>query len=235
MDARALSEKNPNLAILEPQDPRLARYGRIVEPSGMDALLVLADSIAPANLPSNLYVASEGRLEAHEAAASLGPYFGFAALQVGYNAGPNSRLNGLEWHGSPELLMAVTDLALFLGREEDILWDGPDSPSYGSGHLACLFLPRGAALRILPGTLHLSPCRLSESGFKSVVVLPRGTNSPLSDEERALAREAAARGDGPARLLFARNKWILAHPEREILTDQGAHPGIVGDNLEVRF
>jgi len=240
MDRASLAAGNPHLSVLGPGDPGLAAYGRILDLPGLEGLVELADRIVPAGLAANAYVASEAGLEAHPAAAAFGPAFGFAELQVGWNAGPNSRLNGLEWHKSPEILVAVNDLALLLGRFEDIELRGPRGPRFDSSRLSCVFLPRGAALELKAGTLHLAPCRLGPSGFKSLVVLPRGTNSPLSPEESERARAAASPsapggGDPEAGLLFMRNKWILAHPERQVLVDKGAFPGIEGPNVEVFF
>ncbi len=230
-----LARANPGLAVLGPGDPRSARYGRIADLPGMAALAQAAAPGIPENLEANAYTASDPVLEARPEAAAFGPVFGFYPLQVGWNAGPNTRLNGLEWHASPEILLAVTDLALLLGRMEDVDWDAPGGPSYSSTRVECLFLPAGTALEILPGTMHLAPCRLADRGFKSLVVLPRGTNEPLTEAEKASAAARAAAGDPRARLLFMRNKWILAHPERKVLVDKGAFPGITGPNVEVRY
>ncbi|MDD4573138.1 MAG: DUF4867 family protein, partial [Sphaerochaeta sp.] len=35
------------------------------------------------------------------------------------------------------------------------------------------------------------------------------------------------------RLLFKKNKWMLAHPEREQLVSQNVHVGLVGENRMV--
>ena len=36
-------------------------------------------------------------------------------------------------------------------------------------------------------------------------------------------------------LLLQKNKWVLAHPEREPLMKQGAHPGLIGENKELKY
>jgi len=231
--AERLGRANPGLAVFDPEDPRLDRYGRIADLPGMAALAAAAAPRIPENLEANAYTASDPELEAHPSAAAFGPAFGFYPLQVGWNAGPNTRLNGLEWHKSPEILVAVTDLALLLGRIEDLEREASGGPSYPSSAVECLFLPAGSALEIFPGTMHLAPCSLADSGFKSLVILPRGTNDPLAEAEKAAACSAV--GDPWARLLFMRNKWLLAHPERKVLIDKGAFPGIAGPNVELRY
>ena len=81
-------------------------------------------------------------------------------------------------------------------------------------------------------TLHLSPCRTNDAGFRCVVVLPKGTNTPLSDGEKQM-RDANT--DPESVLLLQKNKWVLAHPERKPLIDQGAHPGLIGENKELHY
>ena len=36
-------------------------------------------------------------------------------------------------------------------------------------------------------------------------------------------------------LLLARNKWVISHPDRKPLIDQGAYPGIIGENKELYY
>ena len=71
--------------------------------------------------------------------------------------------------------------------------------------------------------------RVSDIGFKNVVILPRGTNTPLNNGG---ADEAAI---GEERLLLQRNKWVIAHPDREPLIKQGAYPGLLGENKELYY
>ena len=64
-------------------------------------------------------------------------------------------------------------------------------------------------------------------GFRDVVVLPRGTNTPLEHKGEAAEAEAG--------LLLQKNKWVIAHPNREPLIKQGAHPGLLGENKELFY
>ncbi len=234
MDAATLAAKNPRLRSIALEDAALKRYARPVRLGGVGSLVDAADQLVPAGLEANAYVASVPELESRAEAAAFAPLFGFVELQIGWNSGPNSRLNGLEWHKTPEVLVAVNDLALLFGRVED-LERRVEGLCYDASRVVLVYVPRGAALLLEPGTLHLAPCRLSEAGFKSLVVLPRGTNSPLSEAERRAARDALAQGEEEAAFLFMRNKWLIAHPERAALVEKGALPRIYGENPEVRF
>ena len=76
-------------------------------------------------------------------------------------------------------------------------------------------------------TLHLSPCKTCDDGYKDIVILPKGTNTPLEAEE--------INPQGENRLLLMKNKWVLCHPEREPLMKQGAYPGLIGENKELKY
>ncbi|MDY0303211.1 MAG: DUF4867 family protein, partial [Sphaerochaeta sp.] len=69
-----------------------------------------------------------------------------------------------------------------------------------------------------------------ESGFRSLIILPLGTNEELGEADIAKKR---ASSDREAPLLLKRNKWVIAHPERIQLTRQGALAGMTGENRRV--
>jgi hypothetical protein len=237
MRLEALRKANPGLAICGVDEPSFAAYGRVMAVEGLEDLAALADRITGIDAEANRYVASLPELEAHPAAFRLGIVFGGAQVELGYCNGPNSRLNGLEYHKSPEIDVAVTDLVLLLGKKRDL---GADL-SYESRRLEAFYLPAGTAVELWPEVLHYSPCKAGPKGFKSIIALPRGTNEALGQEELAAARDLGraqggrAARDPEARLLFMRNKWLLAHPERTILVERGAWPGIRGENIEVHI
>ena len=126
--------------------------------------------------------------------------------------------DALEYHKSSEWNLACTDLILILGREQDI---DPETLCYDTSKLEAFLVPAGTAFETYATTLHYAPCGVEGAGFRLVVVLPRGTNLPL---ETVPARE------GIDRLLFCRNKWLLAHPEAQI---DGAFNGLTGENPTV--
>jgi hypothetical protein len=231
MGIEAIRKANPGLVIRDAGDRAMTAYGRLHYPAPFAGFVERADDLTDIDPEGNRYVASMPELEADPAVALLRLPFGFADIQVGYCNGPNSRLNGLEWHKSAEIDIAVTDLVLLLGKREDVGSDG----RYDSAKVECFYLPRGTVLELHPSTLHFAPCKVVPSGFKSIIVLPRGTNAALSDAELSAARNASGRGDIESRLLFMKNKWLVAHPERKPLVEKGAFPGIEGENVEVRL
>ena len=84
-------------------------------------------------------------------------------------------------------------------------------------------MPRPALCWNFTGQHPLCPCDGKDDGFKVIVVLPRGTNTDLEKTEAVTAED---------RLLFARNKWLIAHPESGLDAD-GAFVGLKGENLTV--
>jgi len=232
---------NPRLAIRDLADKGFGRFGRVLS-EDFSELAELADRITDIDPQANHYVASCADLETPPYMERLGLYFGLVDIQIGYCNGPNSKLNAVEWHKSAEIDIAVTDLALLLGSRADI----DESGHIDSSRLTCFFIPKGAAIELLPEVLHFSPCRAHPEGFKSVIVLPRGTNDALPPEfapnstlntppTDAVARGAplSAEPVPESRFLFMKNKWLIAHPERKPLVERGAFPGIQGANTEI--
>ena len=148
--------------------------------------------------------------------------YGEQPVEFGHCSGYNRKLNALEYHRSSEIDIAATDLYLMLGRQQDI---NPNGYTYDTSLVEVFFVPAGTAVELYATTLHFAPCS-AEAGkeFRCGVVLPRNTNE-------ALQKTADANGEN--RLLFANNKWLIAHKDSGLEKD-GAHIGLVGENLELK-
>ena len=72
-------------------------------------------------------------------------------------------------------------------------------------------------------TLHYAPCQTADSGFRCVVVLPRGTNIDLDHKPQVRC--------GEEKLITARNKWLIGHEEGGL--DEGAWIGLKGENISL--
>ena len=83
------------------------------------------------------------------------------------------------------------------------------------------FVPAGTAVELYATTLHYAPCGKEGQEFRCGVVLPKGTNEELHEP---VGKEAEDR------LLFAENKWLIAHKESGLEQD-GAWIGLKGKNL----
>ena len=93
-------------------------------------------------------------------------------------------MNALEYHRSSEIDIAVTDLILLLGCQQDIKED-----TYDTALVEAFFVPAGTAVELYATTLHYAPCNAKAGGFRCVVVLPKGTNEALPFDTGSKGRE----------------------------------------------
>jgi hypothetical protein len=171
----------------------------------------------------NIYVASVSEMEKMKVAMPIEKVlFGEMPCEMGYCNGMNSTLNGLEYHKSSEVNVAVTDLVLMLGKLQDV-----ERNTFDSSKVEAFYIEKGTAIEIYETTLHFAPCKVNEEGFKCVVILPANTNNPIEKINTSAT--------GEERLLFMKNKWLIAHPERTALINKGAYPGIKGNNIRINI
>lgn len=222
MTLERLNQVN-DVPVLLVRDPEFATYGRIVEDYDLTELIAYMEDKTPIPENGNIYIASVPEMEATAAAAQIqSVFYGGMPIEIGYCNGRNTTYNGFEYHKGSEINVAVTDFMLVLGHT----WLIKDN-TYRVEDAQVFFVEKGTAIEMYQTTLHLSPCRVCDEGFKGIVVLPRGTNTPL--------KEKPACGDPESKLLLQTNKWVIAHPEREPLIRQGAVPGLLGENKELRY
>jgi hypothetical protein len=165
-----------------------------------------------------VYVPSVEELEALDVAKTLkNKAYGGLPIQIGYCNGHNKKLNAVEYHRNSEINVAVTDLVLLIGQEQDIEADF----TYDTSKIEAFLVPAGCGIEVYATTLHYAPCHVGEGGFQCVVVLPAGTNTDLTFETEPT---------GEDRLMTAKNKWLIAHAEAGI---EGAFVGLKGENIEI--
>lgn len=211
-------------------------YGRILRELDAAELIRCAEEKTQIPESGNIYVASFSPMEEIPEVRNIqSVYYGSMPIEVGYCNGKNSTFNGFEYHKAPEINIAVTEFCLALGHSWDIRCDETGAITYEIDKADVFYVPKGTAFELYGTTLHLSPLRTREEGFKNIVILPLGTNTPLSEEEREAAHQAYRQGEPEARLLLQKNKWVISHPDREPLIRQGAHPGVLGPNKELKF
>lgn len=198
--------------------PEFGTYGRVITGYDMSGLM---EAMLETPLPDGVeYVASVPELEAlPEAEALAAGIYGQMPIQIGYCNGHNRKLNALEYHRDSEVNLAVTDLVLLIGRQQDI---GEDY-TYDTSLVEAFFIPAGTLIEVYATTLHYAPCQCSEEGFRCVIVLPLGTNGELTGSVEVK--------NGEDRLLFARNKWLVGHEEGGL--PDTAWIGLKGDNISL--
>ena len=201
-------------------DTSFRPYGQIL--TGYDtAALVSAMGAIP--LPED-GVAYESSIAALEQNAIFGQLqnnaYGGMPVQIGMCWGRNTRLNCLEYHRDSELNCGTEDFILLVAREDDII-DG----RLDTGTVKAFRAPAGVMVEVYATTLHYAPCHADpEKGFRVLIALPRGTNSP-KPEVTAFNSED--------KTLWACNKWLLAHPESNEAA-QGAFVGLDGVDIDIQ-
>ncbi|ROR30378.1 uncharacterized protein DUF4867 [Mobilisporobacter senegalensis] len=207
-----------SLQIKKVEDDSFRKYGRIITEYDVTPLLKVMDSTP---LPEDvIYVPSVEELEAFPVSKQFedGMYGGLP-IQIGYCNGHNHLLNAVEYHRNSEINIAVTDMILILGIQQEI----NDDFTYETNKMEAFLVPAGTVVELYATTLHYAPCGVEGKGFKGIVILPKGTNTDLSTQPVKTGEEA---------LLFAKNKWLIGHKDSG-LESVGAFIGLIGENLSV--
>ena len=214
-----------DLQILSVYDEAFRPYGRVWDsvPAALTAPIVAALEARTPLPVGTAYVASEPALqELPEAAALAVALYGGRPAQFGWCNGHNTRLNCLEYHRASEFDLGTRDFVLLLARREELCHGQLDTAA-----VRAFRVPAGVLVEVFATTLHYAPCHVdAAAGFKVMVALPEGTNGPKPE----VPAELAAAGDAP--LLWAADKWLIAHAESDEAV-QGAHVGLVGENIDI--
>ena len=197
-------------------DQAFRKYGQVLE--GYDFTGIIKEMKHTPVPEDVIYVPSAEELEALDIIKDLqNKGYGGLPVQIGYCNGHNKKLNALEYHRNSEINIAVTDLILLIGHQQDV---EPDH-TYDTSKVEAFLVPAGTGIEVYATTLHYAPCHVKETGFQCVVVLPKGTNTELTFDKE---------DKGEDRLLTAKNKWLIAHEEAAI---EGAFNGLKGVNIEI--
>lgn len=223
---RKLNELNPDRSVLPITDASFLKYGRVYTQFTVDGLMDYLEKHAK--------VTDEIVYEADEIGADRFPeelepiskevFGGMQDLQVGWVHGRNTtkQLNALEYHKGAEIVMTGADMVVLMGLITDIVW--PEG-TYDTSKVQAYYVPKGTVYEIAPHCLHYAPVHVhDEEGFKCVVILPTGTNTDIDFEPG---------NEGEDKLLLAKNKWLLAHPDDKSFEGTRAHRGLVGENIAI--
>ena len=207
------------MKIIPVTDPAFRPYGRVVEGYPTQGIL---EALAKTPLPEGTaYVPREPALHAAKDAEAVGEaLFGGMPFQLGWCNGHNTKLNCLEYHRDSEFNLGTEDFILLLAKMDDIGEDGV----LDTAKAAAFRVPAGVLVEVYATTLHYAPCHADPAkGFRVLVALPAGTNTDWRPAPGPNAADNA---------LWARNKWLLAHPESGEAA-AGAFAGLRGENIDI--
>ncbi len=220
---RMLQAVNPRLQIRSVEAPEFAPYGRVL-PYDASAMIARAQRILRP-VTGVAYEPSVPALEAPETlnTAIINEVYGGMPTQVGWCYGQNLQMSALEYHKGTEVNVCITDVVLLLGLVQDIVYG--DEITYDTAKVAAFYAPAGCVVEFFPWNLHYAPIHVGKGeSFATLVYLPKTTNQALTF--------SVPKG-GENRLLFAINKWLIAHPDAADLARDGAYAGMRGDDIIV--
>ena len=209
------------MKILSVFDPEFKPYGKVV--TGMERTCAeILEALEQTPLPEGVgYVPTEPILQELPAATEVSEnLFGGMPAQLGWCNGHNTKLNCLEYHRDSEFNLGTQDFILLLAKMEDIGDDG----KLDTAKVKAFRAPAGTLVECYATTLHYAPCHCDASkGFRVLIALPWLTNT-----DKPAIKELSPED----KLLWARNKWLLAHPESAEAA-QGAYVGLTGENIDI--
>ena len=200
-------------------DAEFSPYGQVHKGYKLDGLLAAMKAI-PLPESGTTYQPAIPELEALPIFELFGANaYGGMPVQLGMCWGRNTKLNCLEYHRDSEFNVGTHDFILLLAKQDEIV-DG----MLDTAKVRTFRVPAGVLVEVYATTLHYAPCHTGEAeGFRVAVALPRGTN------EAKPAIKVITEED---QLLWARNKWLLAH-EDSAEAGQGAAVRLSGGNIDI--
>lgn len=200
-------------------EKEFAPYGRVA--AGLDTAALL-DALQKTPQPETgvEYVPQDESLQSLPFAQQAQDHlYGGMPVQLGWCNGHNTKLNCLEYHRDSEFNLGTEEFILLLARQEEI-----ENGLLDTAKVKAFRVPAGVLVEVYATTLHYAPCHTDPAkGFRVLVALPAGTNTekpavpPVTEEDR---------------LLWAKNKWLLAHPASDEAA-AGAHIGLAGENIDI--
>ena len=219
-----LNALNPDLGVSAAADPGFSRYGRVHDGFAAGSIIDYLDTNI--RITDALVCAPDAigmdRFPEETLAIKRQVFAGAEDLQLGWMHGRNACLSSLEYNKCAEVVIAGTDMLVFMGLVQDIAW--PDG-TYDISRVQAFLVPRGTIYEIFPWCLHGAPLHVRrEDGFASAHMLPRGTSDPI---------DFVPERGGEAKLMHRRNTWLLAHPDH-LVTGSGVHRGLLGRTIELK-
>ena len=208
------------MKIYSVSDPEFRAYGQIMdgmEDTVREILNVLKDAPQGSGVD---YVPEYAPLQELPAMVEISEHcYGGMPVQLGWCNGHNTKLNCLEYHRDSEFNLGTEDFILLLAKQDEI-----EDGVLDTGKVKAFKVPAGVLVEVYATTLHYAPCHCDESkGFRVLVALPQGTN---------MDKPVISGKTTEDKRLWARNKWLLAHPESSE-AKQGAYIGLTGKNIDI--
>ena len=203
---------------------KFEKYGQVLTGYDVNALLDKLEKTTECPSDSVIYVPSDAALEEISGKDFSENAYGGMPIQIGYCNGNNTKLNCLEYHRGAEINIPTEDVVLLLAPLQSV-----KNGKLNTNAVEAFYVPKGTVVMIYETTLHFAPCNgvkggdVNKKGFRVIIVLPKDTNTD---------KPAITEKNLEDKLLWAKNKWLLAHPDTAE-AKQGAWVGLVGTNIDI--
>ena len=201
------------------------KYGKVLTGYDVKDLLKKLDDTTKMPADAVIYEPGDAGLESLPIATEFRENAsGGMPVQVGYCNGNNTKLNCLEWHRGSELNIPSKDIVLLLAPLQSV-----KNGVLSTSAVEAFYVPAGTVVQVYETTLHYAPCNAVKNGekvtdgFRVIIVLPKDTNT----EKPAITPKNLE-----DKLLWARNKWLIAHPDTTE-AKAGAFVGLKGVNIDI--
>jgi hypothetical protein len=205
-------------------DKDFVRYGKVITGYNVQPLLAKLMEVTPRPKDSTVYQHGDAQLECVPVATEIAKnFFGGQEVQIGYCNGYNVMLNCLEYHRNSEINITADDIILLVAPLQEV-----QEGTLNTSKVEAFLAPAGSMIQFYETTLHYAPCcsvkdDKASDGFSVIVILPAGTNT---------AKPEIAERNPEDKLLWANNKWLIAHPDTKE-AKAGAFAGLTGKNISV--
>ncbi len=205
-------KRNPNKKIHSVASQAFNDYGTVYEYNVEEVINYALENVEVPK-SGDFYQATHDGLESIPVVQTISKdLFGGLSVQAGACVGHNKALTGFEYHQGSEVIIAVTDCVIILGKRQDM--QGYD---YQGEKAELFFVEKGQVVELYGTTLHYTPCKV-EDYFMTIVLLLKGTNVEF---------------DQPKGICTKRNKYLIVHPSQTEKVEAGTYPGLLGDMIRI--
>ena len=196
-------------------DAAFKKYGKVI--TGLDCSDIIA-AMAETPCPENVvYVPGAESLESCASAKDIAyTLYGGMPVQIGYCNGNNHKLNGLEYHRDSEVNIAVTDLILLIGSEQDI-----ENGKYDTSKVEAFLVPAGTVIEVYATTLHYAPCNANDGGYRKARAEDRGRQNAFRPQQVAAHAPGSGRRGSVRRPCRRKHLRLICVERRK--TEQPGH------------
>ncbi|WP_412989811.1 DUF4867 family protein [Pediococcus siamensis] len=215
-----IRKANPDKTIYDVNSEAFADFGLVYKQYDLSKVTAYMDSHIEIPTDHNDYVPDDETLEKDATIQQIAAdvYAGMP-ISAGPCVGQSTSFSAIEFHQGSEVNIAFTDVVMVLGKRRDI----HDYEYDAETHAKLFFVPAGTVFEMYSDTLHYSPCKVDESGFKVIVMVLQGTNQPLPAGFKATNK-----------MIVKQNKFQMAHASRTDKIAQGILPGVKGKLIDIK-